>query len=74
MGGAYLKSLLKKADDLYAALLEYTSTPVTCGYSPAELLMNRKLRSSVPISPVQLQPSVPDYSQLKENDERKMKQ
>ena len=69
-----IKRLLKKADDPYVALLEYRTTPVTCGYSPAELLMNRKLRSSVPISPVQLQPSVPDYSQLRENDEKKMKQ
>ena len=66
-----IKGLLKKAEDPYAALLEYRSTPVTCGYSPAELLMNRKLRSSVPISPVQLQPSVPDYSRLRENVERK---
>ena len=69
-----IKGLLKKAEDPYAALLEYRSTPVTCGYSPAELLMNRKLRSSVPTSPVQLQPSVPDYSRLRENVERKMKQ
>ena len=61
-----VQGLLKKADD--------RTTPVTCGYSPAELLMNRKLCSSVPISPVQLQPSVPDYSQLRENDEKKMKQ
>ena len=69
-----IKNLLKKAGDPYAALLEYRSTPVTCSYSPAELLMNRKLRSSVPISPAQLQPSIPDYSQLREADERKLKQ
>ena len=69
-----IKSLLKKAEDLYMALLEYRSTPVTCSYSPAELLMNRKLRSSVPIPPVKLQPSIPDYAQLKKKDEMKTKQ
>ena len=69
-----IKSLLKKAEDPYVALLEYRSTPVTCGYSPAELLMNRKLRSSVPIPPVKLQPSIPDYAQLKKKDEMKTKQ
>ena len=47
---------------------------MTCGYSPAELLMNRKLRSSVPIAPAQLQPSIPDYSRLSEEDKRKTKQ
>ena len=36
--------------------------------------MNRKLRSSVPIPPVKLQPSIPDYAQLKKKDEMKMKQ
>ena len=37
--------------------------------SPAELLMNRRLRSTVPVAPTQLQPAVPDYSKLKEKEE-----
>ena len=45
-----------------------------CGYSQAELLMNRKLCSSVPISPAKLQPYIPDYAQLKRADEVKTKQ
>ena len=39
------KSLLKKAEDPYSALLAYCTTPLECGYSPAELLMNRRLCS-----------------------------
>ena len=66
---AVCKTLLQKADDPYAALLAYRSTPVCCGYSPAELLMNRQLHSTVPIAPTQLQPVIPDYSKLKEREE-----
>lgn len=47
-----LKQLLKKADDSqsdpYLALLNYRASPLECGLSPAELLMNRKLRSTLP--------------------------
>ena len=55
-----IKTLLQKADDPHAVLLAYQSTPVHCGYSPAELLMNRPLCSTVPIAPTRLQPAVPD--------------
>ncbi|GAB1609879.1 uncharacterized protein LOC115227445, partial [Argonauta hians] len=43
-----IKNLLKKASDPYIALLNYRSTPLQHGQSPAELLMNRKLRSRIP--------------------------
>ena len=38
-----VKALLKKGDELYLVLLAYRSTPVSSGYLPAELLVNRKL-------------------------------
>jgi transposase InsO family protein len=44
-----VKRLLKKAleakEDPYLALLAYRSSPLECGLSPAELLMNRKLKT-----------------------------
>ena len=69
-----IKNLLKKADDPYAALLAYRVTPVICGYSPAELLMNRKLCSSTPTTSAQLQPTIPDYPTLREKGEKMREQ
>ncbi len=46
------KRLLQKAMDTQSdpclALLSYRTTPLDCGQSPAELLMNRKLRTRLP--------------------------
>ncbi len=63
-----VKALLKKTDDPYQALLSYRSTPLHNGYSPAELLMNRRLRTTLPMVPEMLLPSIPDYKSLKEKE------
>ena len=67
---ATIEGLLKKERDPYMALLTYRVTPLQIGYSPAELLMNRKLRTTVPISREQRAPVVPDTSTLREKDEQ----
>ncbi|KAG1940203.1 protein NYNRIN-like [Pimephales promelas] len=55
-GVQIVKRLLKKAKDgktdPHLALLSYRAAPLECGASPAELLMKRKLRTTLP----QLQP------------------
>ena len=52
------KKLLKRSDDPYMALLAYRSTPMPwCNLSPAELLMGRRLRSSLPATTEQLKPT-----------------
>ena len=43
-----IKSLLGKETDPYLALLSYRATPLQVGYSPAELLMSRRLRTNIP--------------------------
>ena len=54
--------LLKKANDPYMALLTYHATLLANKYSPAELLMSRRLRTDLPATNAYLMPSVPNYT------------
>ncbi|KAJ8405506.1 hypothetical protein AAFF_G00319790 [Aldrovandia affinis] len=51
-GVQIIKRLLRKAaeagEDPYLAVLNYRASPLECGRSPAELLMNRKLKTKLP--------------------------
>ncbi|UYV66641.1 K02A2.6-like, partial [Cordylochernes scorpioides] len=70
-----IKNQLKKGRDPYLSLLGYRTAPLENGYSPAELCMNRKLRTTVPISPVQLQSRIPDLEilEMREKNQRHKK-
>ena len=72
-----VKSLLEKSKDPFMALLSYRSTPLPwCGRSPAELLMGRNIRSTLPLTTESLVPHWPyleDFRRANTSFKRKQK-
>jgi hypothetical protein len=64
-----VKNILKKEQDPTKALLAYRSTPLASGYSPAELLMGRKIKSTIPITLPHLTPQLPNQKLFIEKEE-----
>ena len=62
------KDFLIKSEDPYLALLSYRSTPLENGYTPAELLIGRKLRSTLPLAPEKLTPKLPNLEHLQKTE------
>lgn len=64
------KRLLQRSDDPYLALLIYRSTPIPwCGFSPAELLMGRCLRATLPLSEKKLVPGWSYVAEFRQRDQ-----
>ncbi|KAJ8360209.1 hypothetical protein SKAU_G00167340 [Synaphobranchus kaupii] len=62
------KNLLKKAADPYHALLAYRATPLSNDYSPAQLLMGHRLRTTLPTFPAVLEPDIPDLRKVQRRE------
>ena len=72
-----MKCLLKHTTDPYLALLSYRSTPLPwCNYSPAELLMGRRVMTDIPQAACHLIPRwhfLPDFQQKDKRFKEKQK-
>ncbi|XP_046751338.1 uncharacterized protein K02A2.6-like [Diprion similis] len=59
------KAILKKGCDLDVALLNYRNTKITgIDYTPSELMMNRRLKTKLPIIQKSLEPKVIDNKKV----------
>ncbi|UYV66613.1 hypothetical protein LAZ67_4002327, partial [Cordylochernes scorpioides] len=67
-----MKQSLKKEEDCYLTLQAYRTMPLESGYSPAELLIGRRLRTSVPAIESSLMPKYLDSKALQEREKRRM--
>ena len=66
-----VKNMLIKSEDPYLALLTYRATPLPwCNLSPAELLMGRRLRTTLPILRENLDPQWTYLESFKESNQK----
>ncbi|XP_037571125.1 uncharacterized protein K02A2.6-like [Dermacentor silvarum] len=62
------KNIIRKSTNVAEGLLAHRATPGPEGYSPAELLMGRKLKTNVPTLPGTLEPKWEYKHQFRQNN------
>ena len=65
-----MKNPLTQAEDPHETLPAYRATPLENGFSPAELCMGRRLRTTLPTIPSKLIPQWPELAKLCETEEK----
>ena len=65
-----VKALLNKASDPHLALMVYRSTPLANGFSPTEILMGRRIRTTIPLPDASLTPQTPNFSVIREKEKQ----
>ena len=73
-----VKNIISKSieskEDYQMGLLVYRATPLANGFTPAELLMGRKIRSNLPITGLTLNPATPpNVKDIKEQEKNNQK-
>ncbi len=64
------RKILKQSDP-FASLMSYRATPIQAtGVSPAQLMMGRQIRTTVPTLESHLQPEWPDLQQVRKADQK----
>ena len=73
-----VKNIIKKAkaaqQDPMLAILHYRNTPIIDGKSPAQLLMNRRLRTKLPCTEASLRPSVLQQEKIQQTHLNRQRQ
>ena len=64
-----MKKMIQKSDDPYLAIMSYRATPHPwCDLSPAELLMGRRMRTTIPQTKELLTPKWPYLSEFRKKN------